>query len=227
MRERINRLLGEAVSTSAGWRGLTIGTFHSICAYILRPGSGAGAAIDPNYVIFDDSRAAVGDQAGAARSEAGREDVPSGGHAGGHLARQERTDQARGLPGDDLLGRGGAPGLLRATKRSWRPTTRWTSTICFAAPPTCSRSSRRCLRRYQERYQYLLVDEFQDTNTAQYELVSMLAGRSHNLFAVGDEDQCVCRNADHDPPRREPVETLSGRYGHRRRGPRHGSLRRD
>ena len=36
MRERINRLLGEAVATSSGWKGLTIGTFHSICAYILR-----------------------------------------------------------------------------------------------------------------------------------------------------------------------------------------------
>ena len=45
----------------------------------------------------------------------------------------------------------------------------------------------------------MLVDEFQDTNTAQYELVQMLAGRSHNLFAVGDEDQSIFgfRGADY------------------------------
>ena len=53
MRERINRLLGEAVPTSSGWRGLTIGTFHSICARILRQDA-ALAGVDPNYVIFDD-----------------------------------------------------------------------------------------------------------------------------------------------------------------------------
>ena len=55
------------------------------------------------------------------------------------------------------------------------------------------------LRRYQDRYEYLLVDEFQDTNSAQYEMVCALAGRSHNLFAVGDEDQSIYgfRGADY------------------------------
>ena len=53
MRERINRLLGESVPTSNGWRGLTIGTFHSICAYILRQ-EAAAAHIGSSFVIFDD-----------------------------------------------------------------------------------------------------------------------------------------------------------------------------
>src|SRR5512136_397293 len=53
MRERINRLLGEAIPTSAGWRGLTIGTFHSICARILRQEAGP-AGLNPNFVIYDD-----------------------------------------------------------------------------------------------------------------------------------------------------------------------------
>src|SRR5512139_3387883 len=54
MRERINRLLGESVPVSSGWRGLTIGTFHSICARILRAEAGP-AGLNPNYVIYDDS----------------------------------------------------------------------------------------------------------------------------------------------------------------------------
>jgi len=47
------------------------------------------------------------------------------------------------------------------------------------------------LQKYQRRYQYVLVDEFQDTNAVQYELVRQLSGGYHNLFAVGDEDQSI------------------------------------
>lgn len=44
---------------------------------------------------------------------------------------------------------------------------------------------------YQTRFKYIFVDEFQDTNTAQYELVKLLARKNKNIFAVGDEDQCI------------------------------------
>ena len=45
--------------------------------------------------------------------------------------------------------------------------------------------------RYNRRYRYLLVDEYQDTNRPQYELMRMLAGSEHNVCAVGDEDQSI------------------------------------
>jgi DNA helicase-2/ATP-dependent DNA helicase PcrA len=44
---------------------------------------------------------------------------------------------------------------------------------------------------YTRRYQYVLVDEYQDTNRPQYELMRMLAGTRHNVCAVGDEDQSI------------------------------------
>lgn len=47
------------------------------------------------------------------------------------------------------------------------------------------------LEYYQNKFQYIFVDEFQDTNTAQYELVKLLANKYKNVFAVGDEDQCI------------------------------------
>ncbi len=46
---------------------------------------------------------------------------------------------------------------------------------------------------YRNRFKYILVDEYQDTNHAQYRLVSLLAGGHHNLCAVGDDDQSIYR----------------------------------
>jgi DNA helicase-2/ATP-dependent DNA helicase PcrA len=45
--------------------------------------------------------------------------------------------------------------------------------------------------KYQRRFQYMLVDEYQDTNRPQYEIMCALAGTHHNLCAVGDEDQSI------------------------------------
>ncbi len=44
---------------------------------------------------------------------------------------------------------------------------------------------------YNRRYQYVMIDEYQDTNRPQYELMILLAGRHHNICAVGDEDQSI------------------------------------
>ncbi|HEX9115403.1 MAG TPA: 3'-5' exonuclease, partial [Anaerolineae bacterium] len=197
MRERINRLLGEAVATSSGWKGLTIGTFHSICAYLLRQEAPA-IKLSPNFVIFDD-----GDQLAAVRQalrdlklddkmyrpEAMRSAIskaknelirPADYRADSYWAEVVRRVYVRydeimagnnGLDFDDLLAR----------------------TVYLL------RDNADVLARYQERYRYLLIDEFQDTNTAQYEFVGMLARRSGNIFCVGDEDQSIFafRGADY------------------------------
>jgi len=53
------------------------------------------------------------------------------------------------------------------------------------------KSSEKVRHYYQRRFQYVLVDEYQDTNRPQYELMKVLAGEHHNICAVGDEDQSI------------------------------------
>ena len=54
------------------------------------------------------------------------------------------------------------------------------------------------LKKYQEQFRYILVDEYQDTNHAQYVLINLMAQKNKNLFAIGDPDQAIYgwRHAD-------------------------------
>ena len=76
-------------------------------------------------------------------------------------------------------------------------------------------------REYQERFRYILVDEFQDTNHVQFQLVKLLAGKRRNLTVVGDDDQSIYRFRgarvenligflDHFPEAK--VQLLTGNY---------------
>ena len=47
------------------------------------------------------------------------------------------------------------------------------------------------LQGWQKRFQYILIDEFQDINRVQYEVIRMLAAPRYNLFVVGDDDQSI------------------------------------
>lgn len=55
------------------------------------------------------------------------------------------------------------------------------------------------LKRWQKQFSYILVDEFQDVNAAQYEAVRLLAGKDKNLFVVGDDDQAIYGFRGSDP----------------------------
>jgi DNA helicase-2/ATP-dependent DNA helicase PcrA len=185
MKDRLHQLLGEQ------FRKLTIGTFHAICARILRQEAEA-AGISPQYVIYDS-----GDQLSLARqtirslnlddklfrpqamlrhiSYAKNELVtPAEMRAGTYREEvakrvyeryQELLTENGALDFDDLL----------------------MKTVQLLSKDAETRA------KYQRRYPFILVDEWQDTNMAQYELVKLLAGDRANLFVVGDEDQSIYR----------------------------------
>jgi DNA helicase-2/ATP-dependent DNA helicase PcrA len=186
MRERLEGLLGPSRA-----RSLSLGTFHATCARVLRREAEA-AGISRDYVIFDtDDQRRLVKQAledlnlddkqyrprsmHAAISHAKSELVPPQAYAPqtyhGEIVKRvyERYQTLlaanSGLDFDDLL-------MVTATMFKDRPDV---------------------LARYQERYRHILVDEFQDTNQAQYVLLRQLSGEHHNLFCVADEDQSIYR----------------------------------
>ena len=53
------------------------------------------------------------------------------------------------------------------------------------------KSSQEAREFYQDKFRYIHIDEFQDTNKIQYQIAKILAGKHGNIFAVGDEDQCI------------------------------------
>ncbi len=192
MRDRLTQLVGEARV-----RDITIGTFHATCARFLRRdgervGLGRGFAIydeDDQLTLMkrivkemnlDDKKYRPGAVLGAigkAKNELIGPDeyVPSSywHEAAGRAYKryQQLLAENNAVDFDDLL---------MATVRLFRENTD-------------------ILTRYQERYRYLHVDEFQDTNVAQYVLMKLLADKYQNLFCVGDEDQSIYgwRGADY------------------------------
>ena len=66
-----------------------------------------------------------------------------------------------------------------------------TSTTCCSWSPPCSAGIRRSAQELDERYRYILVDEYQDTNLAQYAIVRALSIEQPNLAVTGDPDQSI------------------------------------
>jgi DNA helicase-2/ATP-dependent DNA helicase PcrA len=174
--------------------GLSIGTFHSICARLLRIEADA-IGFDRNWVIYD-----TADQLGLLRA----------------LLREMNLDEKRYTPQairayisrqkNELIGPEDTSAHSYFEEIAGRVYARYQEALrtnnamdfddLLTRAALLLRDNLEIRRKYQQKWQYLLVDEFQDTNTAQYELLKLLANEpdgQRNLFVVGDEDQSIYR----------------------------------
>ena len=191
MRERLSGLM----RYSAG--DLFAGTFHSFCAMLLRR-DGAAVGLGRDFVIYDDS-----DQIALIKTV--MEEVKVGAKPFGSRAIQSRISSAKSRL---VTPEGFAHGVgdyfdevvLRVYER-YDELLRQASAVDFDDLLLRAYQLLRVpevAERYRERYVHLLIDEFQDTNVAQYEIAKQLAGEYRNLCVVGDPDQSIYswRNAD-------------------------------
>ena len=192
MRERLVNLLGSRAE------GLTCGTFHSFCAASLRR-DGDYIGLDPNYVIYDSDDQVV--LIKRAMEEGGVDPSRYPVRAVQNIISQAKSN---------LLDPAGfAPTVasyyeevaLRVYER-YQGLLNQNNAVDFddllMRMVHLLQQAPEVLERYSSRYIHLLVDEFQDTNVAQYQLSKLLAGKYRNICVVGDPDQSIYswRNAD-------------------------------
>ena len=185
MRTRIAQLL------EADPRGLWIGTFHSLSARLLRreaPLLGFG----PNFTIYDsDDSEALVKRLLEARQLSTKVYPPRTVHG---LISSAKN---RMLAPEELGARADTP-LVKVAADVYAdlgPALKQANAMDFddllLHPLTLFREHPERLAYWQDRFLHVLVDEFQDTNAAQYSLVRQLARRHGNLCVVGDDDQAI------------------------------------
>ena len=184
MNERIEKLLDGQP------RGLLMGTFHSTCARILRRESDNLTHYQRDFVIFDtDDQLQVVKQVLKELNLDDKKFPPYKLLNGISNAKNELV-----TPQDYAASNYIAAVTQRVYER-YQETLRHNNAMDFddLLMNTVLLFDERpdVLQKLQERYQHILVDEFQDTNTAQYVLLKRLAATHHNIFVVGDSDQSI------------------------------------
>lgn len=187
MRVRVEDQLGGTL------RGLTLGTFHAICARILRREADEYLPLTRDFVIFDtsDQRALI---KGIISDDLNLDDKRYQ-----PIKVLGRISQAK----NELI----SPGLYQpedyfdeVVRRAYHiyqerlvanNALDFDDLLMYVA--VMLKNEQSILLRYQQETECLLVDEFQDTNEAQYTILRQLAGARNNLFCVGDEDQSIYR----------------------------------
>ena len=181
MKRRVESICGSAA------REAWVQTFHSACLRMLRM-DGERIGLERNFVIYDDR-----DQREVIRRVL-KEVDPSRKLAPGLV--RSRIEQAKRSGGEvGVSERGRLRGTLQDAFDAYERELRAANAVDFS--DLISRvvelfdEHPDVLERYQRRFRFLLVDEFQDTDGQQYDLVRRLAQPEDNLCAVGDDDQSI------------------------------------
>jgi DNA helicase-2/ATP-dependent DNA helicase PcrA len=186
MRERVRHLLGKEPA------GMWIGTFHAIGARILRRDA-TRLGWTPGFMVYDaaDAEALV---KRIVRDQL-RLDLkrwpPRAIHSAISAAKNELTspdDYAKAA--SDVYEQVVAD-AYPLYQKALRDANAFDFDDLLVKPVELFRSNERVLERYRERFQFILVDEYQDTNRAQYVFLRLLAEKHQNLFVVGDDDQSI------------------------------------
>lgn len=195
MKQRIARMVGYNKS-----KGLAMGTFHSIFARILRSEAGY-LSLTPSFTIYDtdDSKSlvkAVMKDMGIDTKQAEKQYTPSF-----VLSRISAAKNSVMFPKDYIVSDFALQDRRRDMPRVGEIYTEYMRRLRAANAVDFDdlllltyvlfRDNEEILQKYRERFQFILVDEYQDTNTLQYYIVRMLAAQHHRVCVVGDDAQSI------------------------------------
>lgn len=194
MRSRIEEMVGSETTPGekSELRGLMMGTFHALCAVILRREAGH-LPITRDYVIFDtaDQRSLIKEIITADLNLDEKNYSPDKVLNRISALKNELITPDAYVPGsyrDEMIKRA----YIRYQERlASNNAVDFDDLLMHTA--LLFQNNHEVRLRWQNQYDHVLVDEFQDTNFAQYEIVRILAAPQNNLFCVGDEDQSIYR----------------------------------
>ena len=191
--EMKNRIewLSKVSSNRNMMKGLWMGTFHSICARILRQEIDI-LGYDKNFVIYDKS-----DQLSMIRRCLGTLDLDNKKYSPNVIS--SIIDRAKNNLEDVELFEYNAIGyfkkIVARVYQQYQIDLFENNAMDFGdlilLTVKLFRERPEILEHYQNQFRFILVDEYQDINIAQYQLIKLLSGRDHNLFVVGDPDQSI------------------------------------
>lgn len=186
MRERVDKLVG------FGSESIWVSTFHSSCVRILRRYIDR-LGYDTNFVIYD-----ADDQKSVMKDVCKRLCVDTKTYKEKALlsAISRAKDELIGPEQFELDHRGDMNGERIATiYKEYQKVLKHNNAVDFddliCLTVELFKNNPDVLESYQDRLRYIMVDEYQDTNTAQFMLVSLLASKYKNLCVVGDDDQSI------------------------------------
>jgi DNA helicase-2/ATP-dependent DNA helicase PcrA len=185
MKERLGQLLGQMAEA------LTLGTFHAICARILRHEGGA-VGLDSHFVIYDDDdQLRLMKQTMEELNLDAKQYIPQAirsaiSAAKSRLVSPENYGQWVGSYFEEIVQR-----VYQRYEQLLRQGAAVDFDDLLMKTVQLFHDHPKILHRYQSKHVHILVDEFQDTNIAQYELMKQLAGKYRNLCVVGDPDQSI------------------------------------
>jgi DNA helicase-2/ATP-dependent DNA helicase PcrA len=186
MRERVASLLGVPVE---GW---WIGTFHALSARILRAHAEI-VGLKSNFTILDSD-----DQLRLLRQILEAENIDEKRWPPRVLLAVIQRWKDRGLAPDQISeaeGQDFAGGKAQALYALYQDRLKTLNAVDFGDLLlhclALFRADADVLARYQDQFRYILVDEYQDTNVAQYLWLRLFAQRHHNICCVGDDDQSI------------------------------------
>jgi DNA helicase II / ATP-dependent DNA helicase PcrA len=192
MNHRLGTMLGETSS-----RAMALGTFHAICARILRQ-EAKHLGLSPNYAIFD-----TDDQMTVMKKVVADMGLDDKRYRPRALLNAVSTAKNELLQPAEYPVRTYYDEIVARAYATYQEALRKSDGLDFddllMETARLLQTNAQVLSIYRNRYQHILVDEFQDTNVAQYVILKQLALEQRSLYVVADEDQSIYswRGADY------------------------------
>ncbi len=186
MRERVDRMIGE------GAKDVWLSTFHSFCAKFLRREVEATGMYKRNFVIYDssDSQVVIKDCLKEMNLDPKQYAPSSIQNAISNAKNQLMGPKAFERDADNFFQKKVAEVYALYAKKL-RANNAMDFDDLLMVSVLLLEEHEEIRVKYQNRFKYILVDEYQDTNGAQYQLTKILAAKHHNLCVVGDADQSI------------------------------------